>query len=178
MNTEAITRTIQLIEKRPAKQFKMGSFSFNPKTKRWDDEPTCGTAACIAGFVLAACKPGVDKSSGSFSQGAGDTVGIGGSFSHRAGAVLGIDLEGGQELFFMRTLRYEEAYLDLIYKTLRKLGIKKGLEDCQLAAFDLLPARIRKRAAVIVLQKLASTGKVDWFGAITNASSEHKQQQP
>lgn len=44
-----------------------------------------------------------------------------------------------------------------------------------LSIFDELPAEMRKRAMIIMLQELVVTGEVDWLGAVANAISEVRQ---
>lgn len=153
MNVEAINKTIALIEASAPERVQMRDWFSD--SKNW-----CKTNACIAGWVIMANlkhKKGIKIAP-----------------SYRATMILDLDYDTTDNLFVMRDLSTAPAKYMRYYELVKSTGVDprdplNNLRVSDLGLFDMLPATIRKQAAINVLTILRDTGKVDWLRAIEEA---------
>jgi hypothetical protein len=151
MNIEAITKTIKLIERMPAERMYMRDFA----TGDTHVSATCETAACVGGWAVAANPP---IHFYSYQQAMLESFQVTG---HIAGSIIYMfDVSGNKKTFE-----------NLVRTVVPNVNTNNSI----LSIFDELPAEMRKRAMIIMLQELVVTGEVDWLGAVANAISEVRQ---
>lgn len=175
VNVKAIDATLELMRKARAHQFVMANYFVHPENCLHVDN--CGTAACIAGWTTLAHfkthKQWTDDDQFLDSFDTEPHTAIEFDIFAKVTEVLALEPARASALFYMNDvdgLRFK--------KLLHKHGITMydtfTVDEVSdpLAAFDHLPAKIRKMAAINVLERLKATGEVDWLGAIDAALEE------
>lgn len=180
MNKEAIAGTLALLRQATPELFRMSNyFHFI------GDRGECGTAACIGGWAVtyweinnAKLKPSIEITFQEWLSNVLTMVYQSSTHAKNWGVteasatnILGLSLEQANELFTMRGITGGD-----ICKAIDKVDPK--IIPCQLnnpiTMFDRLPAEIRHRVGIVVLEHLLVYDKVDWLLAITDATKQLK----
>lgn len=159
MNTDNITKVIELIKSKPAEKFIMGEFFADWSGLSSEDVVDCKSAMCVAGWTIVACRPQ-----------ALPTI-MAHEIEPTAALALGLTREQQQDLFFMNCVPHQE---------LLNLGAHDPDADCAeiyhkrvLPTFDTFPAELRRQAAINVLTILLEVGQVHWLPAIISAHASY-----